>query len=97
MVSIDGTGSAALNVHVAMLLCLAGRHAEVQLQLSSADIDTSMVSVRFVQSSALSAALCKAIVCYTRRECVRRPLCFSIYCCHSEVNLVHYFILLADA
>lgn len=75
---VAGTGSAALNVHVAMLLCLAGRHADVQLQLSSADIDTSMVSVRFVQSSALSAALCKAIDCYTRHECVCRPLCYTI-------------------
>ena len=78
IVSVDGTGSAALDVHVVMLLCLAGRHAEVQLQLSSTDLDTSMASVRFVQSSALSAALCTAIDCYTRHEYVCRPLCYSI-------------------
>ena len=82
----SGTGSAALNVHVAMLLCLVGRQSEVQLQLSSVDMDTSVVSVRFVQASALSTALCTAIVCYTHREYVPHHCCYLRCTLQSEID-----------
>jgi ABC-type Fe3+ transport system permease subunit len=63
------TGSAALDVHMTMLLSLVGRQSEAELlQLDSAATDTSAVSVRFAEASALTTALCAAIVAYTTHD-----------------------------
>ena len=61
------TGSAALDVHLTMLLSLAGRQAEAP-HLTDADADPTAVSVRFGQASALTTALCSAVTRYTVGE-----------------------------
>jgi hypothetical protein len=62
------SGSAAVNVHMTMLLALAGRQSEAVTELSSADVDPGRVSVRFTQAQELTAALCSAICAYSRHE-----------------------------
>jgi hypothetical protein len=68
LVAKPSTGSAALDIHLAMLLSMVGRQSEAALALSDADTDPSRVSIRFTEAKQLTVALCNAIASYTQRD-----------------------------
>lgn len=68
LVEKSTTGSAALDIHLAMLLAMVGRQSEATSGLSDTDTDSSSVSVRFTEAKQLTVALCSAISCYTQRD-----------------------------